>query len=53
MYEAVVALLAAVLILGVFKAPHGLIRLGEYGGLAFVLYVGILLIEFVLGRVRN
>lgn len=53
MVEAFVALLLAVLCIAVFKGPAALIRIGEYGGLAFVFYVFILLFEFLLGRMRS
>ncbi len=52
MVEAFFALVAAVLCIAVFKAPQALIRLGEYGGLAFVFYILILMAEWILGKAR-
>ncbi len=52
MVEAFVALLLAVLCIAVFKGPQALIRLGEYGGLAFVFYVLILVFRAVLFKGR-
>ncbi len=53
MIEALIALLLAVLFIAVLKVPQGILRLGQYGGLAFVLYVAILLVEFIFGRLRS
>lgn len=53
MVEALIAFVLAVLLLAVFKAPSWLIRLGEFGGLGFVLWVVILVIEWVFGKIRS
>lgn len=53
MIEAVVALLLAVLFLAVFSGPAWLIKLGAFGGLGFAIYVLILVIEWLIGRVRG
>lgn len=53
MFEALVAFLLAVLIIAVFKAPRFLIQLGEFGGLGFVLWVAILVLEWIFGKVRG
>jgi hypothetical protein len=53
MVEALIALVVAILILTVFKAPAWIIRIGSYGGLAFVLYVFILVLKFLIGSLRR
>ena len=53
MIEAVVAFLLAVLILAVFTAPAWAIKLGAFGGLAFAIYTGILVTEWIVGKVRS
>lgn len=53
MIEALIALLVAVLLLTVFKTPAWVVKVGSYGGLAFVLYVGILVVRFLIGYVRK
>lgn len=53
MIEAVVAFLLAVLIQVVFGGPAWAIRLGQFGGLAFALYVLILVIEWIIGKVKS
>lgn len=53
MIEALVAFVAAVLILAVFHGPAWAITLGTYGGLGFSLYVCILVIEWLVGKVRS
>jgi hypothetical protein len=53
MIEALVAFVLAVLILAVFHAPAWAITLGSYGGLGFALYVLILVLEWVIGKVKS
>jgi hypothetical protein len=51
--EAVVAFLLAVLIQVVFGGPAWAIRLGQFGGLAFALYVLILVLEWLVSKVKS
>jgi len=53
MIEALVAFVLAVLILAVFHGPAWAVTLGSFGGLAFSLYVLILVIEWLVGKVRS
>ena len=53
MIEALIAFCLAVLFSVVFGTPAWLARLGAFGGLAFALYVLILLAEWALGKVRR
>jgi hypothetical protein len=51
--EALVAFVLAVLVLAVFHGPAWSIQLGQFGGLGFAFYVLILLLEWMIGRVKN
>lgn len=53
MIEALVALVLAVLLLAVFPTPQWASRLGSFGGLGFVLYVLILVAEWIFGKVKS
>jgi hypothetical protein len=53
MIEALVAFVAAVLILAVFHAPAWAITLGSFGGLGFALYVCILVVEWIFGKLKS
>lgn len=53
MFEAVIAVLLSVLVLAVFSGPAWAVKMGSYGGLAFILYVLILFIEWLIGRART
>jgi hypothetical protein len=53
MIEALVAFVLAVLILAVFHGPAWAITLGTYGGLGFSLYVLILVVEWLVGRLKQ
>jgi uncharacterized membrane protein YjjB (DUF3815 family) len=48
--EALIAFVAAVLIIAVFQAPAWALKLGSFGGLAFSLYVLILVVEWIIGK---
>lgn len=50
MIEALIAFVLAILIIAVFNAPAWAIRIGSYGGLGFVLYVLILVIEWLIEK---
>lgn len=52
MIEALIALLLSVLVIAVFSAPSWALKLGQFGGLAFVFYVLILILEWLVGKVR-
>jgi hypothetical protein len=52
MFEAVIAFLLAVLITVVFSGPAWAIKLGAFGGLAFALYVLILVIEWLIAKFK-
>jgi hypothetical protein len=52
MVEALIALLIAILILAVFHAPAWAITLAGFGGLGFVLYVLILVLEWIIAKVK-
>jgi hypothetical protein len=52
MVEALVAFVLAVLVLAVFHGPAWSITLGTFGGLAFAFYVLILVIEWIVGRLK-
>jgi hypothetical protein len=49
MVEALIAFVAAVLIIAVFSGPVWALKLGQFGGLGFALYVLILVIKYLLG----
>jgi len=51
--EAVIALLLSVLFLAVFTAPAWLLKLGSFGGLAFVIYVMILGVEWLFNTLKK
>lgn len=53
MIEALVAFVLAVLILAVFHAPAWAITLGSFGGLGFSLYVLILVVEWIVGKLKT
>jgi|GEM_PF-3348099 len=53
MVEALVAFVLSVLILAVFHGPAWAVTLGTYGGLGFSLYVLILVIEWIVGRLKS
>lgn len=53
MVEALIAFVLAVLILAVFHSPAWAITLGTFGALAFSLYVLILVLEWVVGKVKK
>jgi len=50
--EALIAFVLSVLILAVFHSPAWAITLGSFGGLAFSLYVLILVIEWIIGKLK-
>lgn len=52
MIEALIAFTLSVLILAVFHSPAWAITLGQFGGLGFALYVLILVIEWLIGKVN-
>lgn len=47
------AFVLAVLLLAVFHGPAWAITLGTFGGLAFSLYVLILVIEWIVGKFKG
>ena len=51
--EALIAFVLAVLILAVFHAPAWAVTLGSFGGLAFSLFVLILVIEWLFNKVKS
>jgi len=53
MIEAVVAFLLSVLVLAVFHGPAWAVTLGTFGGLGFAFYVLILVIEWVVGKLKS
>jgi hypothetical protein len=53
MVEALIAFLLSVLILAVFHSPAWAITLGAFGGLGFALYVLILVVEWVAGKLKS
>jgi hypothetical protein len=53
MIEAVIAFLLSVLILAVFHSPAWAITLGSFGGLGFALYVLILVVEWLVGKLKG
>lgn len=53
MIEALVAFVLAVLILAVFHTPAWAITLGSFGGLGFSLYVLILVVEWLVGKLKT
>ncbi len=53
MIEAVIALMVSILILAVFGGPAWAIRIGQFGGLGFAMYVLILVIEWAIGKVKT
>jgi len=52
MIEALIGLVVAVFILAVFGAPAWAIKCGSFGGLGFFIYVCILVLEWIFGRIR-
>jgi hypothetical protein len=52
MVEALIAFVLAVLILAVFHSPAWAITLASFGALGFSLYVLILVVEWVIGKVK-
>ena len=52
MVEALIAFVLAVLILAVFHSPAWAITRGSFGALAFSLYVLILVIEWIIGKLK-
>ena len=53
MVEVLIAFVLAVLILAVFHSPAWAVTIGTFGGLGFSLWVVILVVEFLLGKVRS
>ena len=53
MIEAIISVLLAVLVLAVFGGPAWAVKMASFGGLAFVLYVLILVIEWLVGVARG
>jgi hypothetical protein len=53
MIEALVAFVLAVLIIAVFHGPAWAVTLGAFGGLGFSLYVLILVVEWIVGRLKS
>lgn len=53
MIEAVVALLLSVLVIAVFGGPAWALKMATFGALGFVFYVLILVIEWIVGRLRS
>ncbi len=51
MIEALVAFAVAVLVLVVFNGPAWAIKLGGFGGLAFVFYIAILVAEWLVAKI--
>jgi len=52
MIEGVIALMIAVLILVVFGGPAWAIKIGQFGGLGFAMYVLILVIEWAIAKLK-
>ena len=52
MIEALIAFVVAVLIVAVFQAPAWALKLGVFGGVAFSLYVLILVIEYLIAKFK-
>lgn len=53
MIEALVAFVLAVLFVFVFQGPAFILRLGVVGGVGFVCWVLILVIEWLLGKLKS
>ena len=53
MIEEIVAILISVLVLAVFGGPAWAVKMAGFGGLAFIIYVLIRVIEWLLGRARQ
>ncbi len=53
MIEALVALMLSILIIAVFHGPAWAVSLGTFGGLGFSLYVLILVIEWLVGKIKS
>jgi hypothetical protein len=53
MIEALIAFVIAILILAVFHAPAWAITLAQFGGLGFVMWVLILVIEWLVAKVKT
>lgn len=53
MVEALIAVVVAVFILAVFGGPAWAIKAGQFGGLGFILYVLILVIEWLATQVNK
>ena len=51
--EALLAFVLSVLILVVFSGPGWAIKLGTFGGLGFALFVLILVVEWLFGKIRR
>lgn len=51
--EALIAFILSILILVVFSGPAWAIKLGGFGGLAFALFVIILVIEWLVGKLKS
>jgi len=53
MIEVLIGMLISILVLAVFQSPAWAIKLGQYGGLGFVMYALILVIEWALAKVKK
>ena len=53
MIEALIAVVLAGFILTVLGGPSWAIRAGQYGGLGFILYVLILVIEWLFTQIKK
>lgn len=53
MFEALIAFVAAVLIIAVFNSPGWAIKVGQFGGLGFVLWVLILIVEWLIAKAKS
>jgi len=51
--ECVIALMISIIMLAVLSAPAWLVKLAPFGGLAFVILVLILLIEWLFGKIQS
>jgi hypothetical protein len=53
MIEALVALLLSVLCIAVFGAPSWALTMAKFGALGFIFWVLILVIEWIVGKLRQ
>jgi hypothetical protein len=50
--EALVALILSILVLAVFGGPAWALKMSGFGGLGFVFWVLILVIEWLVGKIK-